>query len=412
MSDRRQRRKEARAARAERETRRRRTLVVLTAGGAVVVLVVAAVIAVTVVRRPAPRILFSELTDTQAGFAAEHLRELDAEFMRDDTEFLTGDASADLLIAPLGRGITAEPSELAPVPPENFDLLPVSVRAVGRIDGEEKLLPVALDHVELLYRHGAFAERGVLVDGRVRSLDGLETVAADFVEPGFFPVVVAGGEDTAMLDFVSVLTLSLGGVDAYLEFLGYLRVNGVNEDTLFTRGFDNAWNLQEIIRRMQEWRASGIIHPQWTRLEGDDVMAFAEAQRAVAVVMRLSTHRSWPVYVLRRWRTSPFPYEDPRAAGTGLVAPVFVGAVASSSPWREEALEVLPRLVEADFQTEVVQRWRLAPVNSTAEALDRESAEVRFWAAASREILPSLADALPPETAAALAEAVRGRVGR
>ena len=81
-------------------------------------------------------------------------------------------------------------------------------------------------------------------------------------------------------------------------------------------------------------------------------------------------------------------------------------------PWREEALELLPRLVEAEFQSEVVQRWRLAPVNSTAEALDRESGEVRFWAAASRDILPSLADALPPETAAALAEAVRRRVGR
>lgn len=376
------------------------------------VLAVAAVIVVTAVQRPAPRILFSGLTDTQVAFAAEHLRELDANFMRDDTEFLTGDASADLVLAPLGRGITAEPSELAPVPPENFDLLPVSVRSVGRVDGEEKLLPVALDHVELLYRSSAFAERDALVDGRVRSLAGLETVAADFVEPGFFPVVVAGGQDTAMLDFVSVLTLSFGGVDAYRELLDYLRVSGVDEDALFARDLDDGWRLDAVTGKMRQWRAGGIIHPEWTQLQGDDVLAFAEAQRSVAVVMRLSTHRTWPVYVLRRWRTSPFPYEDPRAAGTGLVAPVFVGAVPSDSPWREEALELLPRLVEADFQNEVVQRWRLAPVNSTAEALDRESAEVRFWAAASREILPSLADALPPETAAALAEAVRGRVGR
>lgn len=412
MSDRRQRRKEAKAEQEKQHARRNRARFVSIIAVALVVLIVAVLIVLTVVRRPAPRIRFTGFTDTQVDFAAEFLRGLDAELMRQDTEFLTGDAPADLVITPLGRGITAEPSELLSVPAENFGLLPVSVRSVGRKDDEEKLLPLALDHVELLYRSGAFAERGVLVDGRVRSLDGLETVAADFVEPGFFPIVVAGAEDAAMLDFVSVLTLSLGGVDVYRELLEYLRARGVDEDVLFTRGLGDGWTLDAVLGKLQEWRAAGIIHPQWARLEGEDVLAFAEAQRAVAVVMRLSTHRTWPVYVLRRWRTSPFPYEDPQAAGTGLVAPVFVGAVPSGSPWREEALELLPQLVEAEFQSEVVQRWRLAPVNSTAEALDRESGEVRFWAAASRDILPSLADALPPETAAALAEAVRGRVGR
>ena len=88
------------------------------------ILTVAVLIVLTVVRRPAPRIRFTGFTNTQIDFAAKFVRELDADFVRNDTEFLTEDGTADLVIAPLGRGVTAEPSELAPLPAENFGLLP------------------------------------------------------------------------------------------------------------------------------------------------------------------------------------------------------------------------------------------------------------------------------------------------
>lgn len=389
-----------------------RALVLAAIGAAAVVAV--AVLLFTTLRRPDPRIAFTGLTDEQIEFAAGAIRSMESELPAGDIE-LNGDASApaDIVLAPLGRGLTASRGELAAIPRENFELLPSSVREVGRVGGTEKLLPVALDHVEVLYRYGSFAERGALVDGRIRSLEELEAVARDLAEPGFFPIVVAGGEDAPLLDFVSVLTLSLGGVDAYRGLLEDVGQRGVAEDgALFEGDLAGGLRLSDVAERLRAWRQSGILHPQWTQLGGDDVFAFAEAQRTAAVVMRLSEHRSWPVYALRRWRSSPFPYENPRAAGTGLVAPVYVAAVPADAPWREEALTMVPRFVEEEFQSDVVQAWRLAPTNSTAEALDRESAEVRLWAAASRDILPSLADALPPETAAALAEAVRGRVGR
>ena len=135
-----------------------------------------------------------------------------------------------------------------------------------------------------------------------------------------------------MLDFISVLTLSLGGVVAYRRLLDHLRGREVDEEMVFLRDLGDGWNLDAVTARIRDWRAARLIHPEWTQLQGGDVLAFAEAQRAIAVVMRLSSHRTWPVYVLRRWRTSPFPYEDPQAAGTGLIAPVFVGAVPSGSP--------------------------------------------------------------------------------
>ena len=61
-------------------------------------------------------------------------------------------------------------------------------------------------------------------------------------------------------------------------------------------------------------------------------------------------------------------------------------------------------MVDRQFQDEVVRAWRLAPVHSTAEPLDRESRDLRFWAAASRLILPSLSDVMQPEHRDALAD--------
>lgn len=81
-------------------------------------------------------------------------------------------------------------------------------------------------------------------------------------------------------------------------------------------------------------------------------------------------------------------------------------------PGSEAVLERLPRLLEAALQDRLGRLTGLAPVNSTAHTIDREADDLRYWAASSGRVLPSIADILISERVDELILVLRTQLGK
>ncbi|MDA3810436.1 MAG: hypothetical protein PF518_08925, partial [Spirochaetaceae bacterium] len=243
-------------------------------------------------------------------------------------------------------------------------------------------------------------------DHRIISLKDMEDVLIQLVKPAFFPLVMAGVTDTELLDVISVLTLSLGGVEVYSNLVKLLDSNETPESYI-NYDLGDGWNLGVVIDKLKYWKESGIIHPQWYTFDTKQVELYSERQITSTVIMRLSTHRSWPFHILRRWQSSPFPFNNPQNAGTAIIAPPVVAYIPSKSRVLKETRLVLKDLMSKDFQEDVVKKLQLSPVHSSVDTLDREADDLRFWAAASTQVLTALDTSAPEETIKSFTNEIR-----
>jgi len=314
-------------------------------------------------------------------------------------------AKFDILVAPWNDEIIGY--DLFDLSAFSAETMPRSIRALG-LDGDNKriALPIAIDHVELAFRRDLFEQIGLVVEERVLSFGELDTALRTLVAKDFFPLMVAGGEDRNLLDFVAALTLSSGGLEAYETVARTLTV--FDWKTGDIKAFLAAsTELTEVLEILRRWKREEILHPEWTNFKTGDVLAVARLRLTAACVMRLSEHRTWPVEYLRNWQSSPFPFMDPRAAGTALLSPVITVSVSSGSRFASKLAPLVSKLHEEKFQESVVQDWGLAPVHNTARAVDREAGDLRFWAAASRRLLSGWDTDLTTDQVALVASAIR-----
>lgn len=283
--------------------------------------------------------------------------------------------------------------------------IPASIIRSALTNGDLFAYPIALDHVEVAYRRDLFDPALLTTDDRIRDLTALERgLTALIGSEARYPLVAAGGEDQTLIDVVSVLALSVGGAERYRRLL---QTDASDPAGMVAADLGDGWTLQTVLDVLVDWKNRGLVHPNWTELSRNDVRELAQRQLAGAIIMRLSTHRRWPVQTLHRIQTTPFPFANAADAGDALVAPVVAAAYFGRAGRVDEATRIIETMIGRQFQDDGVRAWRLAPVHSTAEPLDRESRDLRFWAAASRLVLPSLADALPPDDLEALASSIR-----
>lgn len=318
---------------------------------------------------------------------------------------LTGKNKPDILIAPWTENLAGY--GLHALDTKNDYTMPRSTRSVGLDEtGARLALPIAIDHVELAFRRDLFASKGLLVDDRILSFSDLDEVLARFVAKDFYPLLLAGGEDRALLDVVAAMVLSTGGLEAYDSMTQLLLGFDWNDDVgkVLIEGGPYLAETLDILRR---WKAQGILHPEWLSFKASDVRAIAELRLSAACVMRLSEHRLWPVGYLRNWQSSPFPFKDPLAAGSALLAPVLSVSLPYDGRFYKKLEPLVSALSNEQFQESVVQDWGLAPAHSSVTTLDREASDLRFWAAASRRLVPGWDAELNKASLGLLAEAVR-----
>jgi len=285
--------------------------------------------------------------------------------------------------------------------------MPGSIQAIGLgKDGDRLALPIALDHVELAFRRDLFARNGLVVENRIVSFSDLNTVLHAMVAKDFFPLLVAGGDDRALLDFLAVLVVSMGGLGAYEAAEKSLSTFDWQNGGL-PAGLSAIPALRDALDWMRTWKRDGVLHPEWLAFRASDVLSIARLRLTASCVMRLSEHRQWPVGVLQNWQASPFPFRDPQVAGSALLAPVVVVMVPRAGRYAKKLVPLVAEFSGEVFQETVVQDWGLAPVLGNAEALDRESGDLRFWAAASRRLLPGWDAELSGKSMKLFSEAVR-----
>jgi len=297
-----------------------------------------------------------------------------------------------LILAPWGR----EWNELAPgmaeLAPQPTGLVPSSLRGPGVFEGKRIAYPVAVDQVELAFRRDLFTRAGLVLEERVLNLLDLEKALKVLAANTFFPLVISGGSDKGLTDFVSVMVLSLGGRQAYLVWQQDLEDAGEAgwKPGDWSKELVPGFRFNQVLEKLADWKKQGLLHPEWFRFQERDTLTLLNNNVAAATVIRLSEHRAWPLATVRRLQASSFPALSTAGAAEGIVGLLWMAAVPEKSRWNPQAKTWLKGLPNQVFQTQVLETWGLAPVNSTVSALDREANDLRFWAAASRGVLPPL----------------------
>lgn len=381
----------------------------ITAGALLTVLILAGIWIVSEQTRPL-RITATDLSESSARLLLEYItcegwlkRKA---VLASQNEAEPGNThSSDIQIATWSKSLAS--NYVSTLSVNSAESMPRSIQAVGLGPNNARIaLPIALDHVEFSFRRDLFAKNGLVVDDRIISFSDLNSVLHTFVAKDFFPLLVAGGDDRSLLDFLAVLVVSMSGVEAYDRVESNLAVldwSNVDELKLVMA----LPELTEALEWMRMWKLDGVLHPDWLDFSPDDVLSIARLRLTASCVMRLSEHRQWPVGVLQNWQTSPFPFRDPQSAGSALLAPVVVAMIPQTGRYSENLVPLVTLLSGKEFQETVVQDWGLAPVHNTAEALDRESSDLRFWAAASRRLVPGWDAELSKESLSRLADIIR-----
>lgn len=276
---------------------------------------------------------------------------------------------------------------LLPIDNQALEIYPKSTRAFSIYNGKYLQLPLQLDHIEFAYKKKDIT--GAPDSGLIFSLTELESQLLDLRKAGHYPLMIAGHDDRDLLDAVSVLTLSLAGVEGYRSLMN-LFYSGNSFKELLDKPLRGELTFADILEKIQNWRDSGIIHPEWLRFTREEVVKFLEDGISSACIMRLSTHRTLNSKLLDQLGETPFPFLERKDRATGLVMPGYSAVFYLNSKFSGKMGEIIRSMVSNETQSDLTASSGLAPMTSVSEAIDKQASNVRLWGAASREILPPL----------------------
>lgn len=320
----------------------------------------------------------------------------------------------DLLFAADGLAVESVTSILRPLSEEPARLLPSSLRLRGLLNNKRYAYPLELDHVEIAFRKDFFAQKGFPTGERLMSLAELEGALTALAGANFYPLMIAGADDTSLLDAVSLLTLSLGGSQAVSTLVDLIKNNDFSNNdndfsTIVNTELAEDLSLNKVLERLAAWKKKGILHPEWLKFSREEVFNFVEDELTAALIMRLSIHRTYPLSIIKKFSESPFPFAGRENSAAGIIAPLHIVSSMKSSNFKAEADKILVNLLRTDFQKKLTHFTGLAPASATAETLDKQASNLRFWGAASRKIIESLASAsfLVAHAQKAFAEEIR-----
>ncbi len=278
--------------------------------------------------------------------------------------------------------------KLKPISGNISSTQPYSTRKISEFNNVAYLIPLQYDHIELAYKQDVFSKE-IRHNGLIFSFSELEAELKRLTKPNNYPLAIAGGIDSDLMDFISVLAISSSGVDGYNK-LSQLLKSDADFDKILNSPLNNDFMFKDILDIAVSWKKEGVLHPQWLDLDQDDVNAFLENEISSSVVTRLSTHRTMPLDILRSLNETPFPFLLKEDRGSGLVLPVDSLAINRKSLFGKQIGALLPKLLSDKTQKDLTSFSRLAPTISTSEAVDKQASDVRLWGAASSSILQQL----------------------
>ena len=135
--------------------------------------------------------------------------------------------------------------------------------------------------------------------------------------------------------------------------------------------------LRSVLEMLKEWPKDGLTHPAWYIGQQNDLLYFAQDDNISVFFTFLKDHRNIPYATISKYESFVMP---PVSSTTeyGIIAPAISCMLLSDN---SNCKRYLAEFFTEDVQSELSNLTKLAPVHSRAQAYDRQSDDVRFWAA-------------------------------
>jgi ABC-type glycerol-3-phosphate transport system substrate-binding protein len=280
-----------------------------------------------------------------------------------------------VFLYPTGANAPAAES-FAGLAPGLTDRVSLPLRRVAEAGGRYWCLPLLADTVELDWRKDVFAASPAQGRFGVGALVAAARAAKGKAET---PLVMGGGDDSALLDAVGFFALGKGGAEAYGRLASASRsMQPAAVIAVDLGGFD----LRSVLEPLAALRNDRLLHPNWLDFKSVDARTFQAEGLAALSLQSLSARRSVPHDALAIWGSSVL------LAGGGSGQPVVVAATLSiARPASSRAAKAFERLVEylssPEGQDALQAATGLAPASASARAADVQASEARFAASGS-----------------------------
>jgi ABC-type glycerol-3-phosphate transport system substrate-binding protein len=264
----------------------------------------------------------------------------------------------------------------ASLAPASTDRVSPPLRRVAEAGGRYWCLPLLADTVELDWRKDAFAASPA--QGRF-GVGALAAAAKAAKGRGEAPLVLSGGDDSALLDAAGLMVLGKGGTAAYERLAEASRsMEAPAAIAADLGGFD----LRTAIEPLAALRNDRLLHPNWLDFKRADSRTFQTEGLAALSLQSLSARRSVPYDALAGWGSSVI------LAGAPSGQPIVIASTPSvARPASSRSAKAFERLVgylsSPEGQDALQAATGLAPASASARAADVQASEARFAASGS-----------------------------
>ena len=253
------------------------------------------------------------------------------------------------------------------IPAKIIESMPSSLR-------NKKCVPILLDHCELAYSKDVISKT---IENMPSSLPTFLNYLNQAKNHVFSPFFCAGADDRVLTAFVGSLIEAMGGVKAYKNLIAELK-NGTDFEELLDKdlGAPNV-TLRSVLDMLKSWPKEGLTHPAWFNGQKNDLLYFADDNHIGVFFTFLKEHRNIPYQTISKYES----FVVPPVSSTieyGIIAPAISCMLLTDN---SNCKRYLAEFFTEDAQADLSNLTKLAPVHSRAQAYDRQSDDVRFWAA-------------------------------
>lgn len=273
----------------------------------------------------------------------------------------------DLIFTWKGEVTDALEESAEEIPSRIVDCMPSSIK-------NKKCAPILLDHCELAYNRQIVEKTGGSIPN---SFPGFLNYISDAKAYAFSPFFLNGADDRVFTAFVGNIIESIGGVKAYNDLIQALRSNMSFEEVLDLELTSTSLTLRKVLESLKTWPSQGYTHPAWYNALGNDLIYFADEDHTAVFFTFLHDHRKIEYKTISKYES----FLLPPASSTieyGIIAPAMSVMLLSENA---NARRYITEFFTEEAQAQLSEKTKLAPVHSRAQAYDRQSDDVRFWAA-------------------------------
>lgn len=261
-----------------------------------------------------------------------------------------------------------------------------AAESVIRENNKIKAIPILFDNLEIDIEISEFKMSGLK---QIATWEDIENFLKIEKNKNDYPICFAGNDVVLLLDLLGALTESFEGINAYNEAVKILEKyqKEFNVDKLIKELFftDDA-PLYSSLVYLNNLKTKEYLNPASQFFIKNDVESNIINRVTNVIFTTLSDHRKMNVNAITRYSTIYFP-SITNSKTRNFTA---TGTYAIPLKNKESNEIILKELLSAENQTELCCSTGLSPVLANCMVPDKQSADTRFWIAATNAPLAGL----------------------